>query len=185
MKRREFLKVAPTVGAASLILDGCGKPEQLIPLLVSADEFVPGEEGWVRSVCQSCSAGCGLDVRVMQGESVRTIDGQPKRVKAVMVKKIEGNPSHPINLGGTCARGQAGVQALYHPDRIQGPLKSSGPRGSGQYQSIAWKEAMQLLVTQLQQQPVPAVLKLSTGFGGSNACIILRTWLDSPQDLLT
>jgi 3-oxoacyl-[acyl-carrier-protein] synthase-1 len=40
-------------------------------------------------------------------------------------------------------------------------------------------------VTQLQQQPVPAVLKLSTGFGGSNACIILRTWPDSPQDLLT
>ena len=104
-----------------LILDGCGKPQQLIPLLVSEDQFVPGEEGWVRTLCQQCSAGCGITVRVMQGESIRTINGQQKRVKAVQAKKIEGNPDHPISMGGTCARGQAGVQALYHPDRIQNP----------------------------------------------------------------
>jgi menaquinone reductase, molybdopterin-binding-like subunit len=152
MKRRDFLKIAPTVGAASLIFDGCGKPEKLIPLLVAPDEFVPYEEGWVHSLCQSCSAGCGLTVRVMQGESIRTVDGQEKRVKAVMAKKIEGNPDHPISMGGTCARGQASVQALYHPDRLQHPMKLSGPRGSGQYQPIAWKDAVQLLVTQLQQQ---------------------------------
>ena len=105
MKRRDFLKVAPTVGAAGLIFDGCGKPEKLIPLLVSPDEFVPYQEGWIKSVCQTCAAGCGLNVRVMQGESIRTIDGQEKRVKAVMAKKIEGNPEHPLNMGGTCARG--------------------------------------------------------------------------------
>ena len=152
MKRREFLKTGGVVGTAGLVLDGCGKPQQLIPLLVSEDTFVPGEEGWIRSVCQQCGAGCGLNVRVMQGQSIRTIDGQQKRVKAVQAKKIEGNPDHPISKGGTCARGQAGVQALYHPDRIRSPLKLSGARGSGQYQPITWKEAQQLLVTQLQQQ---------------------------------
>src|SRR4051812_38903178 len=152
MKRRQFLKIAPTVGAAGLLLDGCSKPEKLIPLLVAPDEFVPYEEGWVRSVCQTCSAGCGILVRVMQGESLRTVDGQEKRVKAVMAKKIEGNPDHPVSKGGTCARGQASVQALYHPDRIQGPLKLTGARGSGQYQTISWQEAIQLLTTQLQQQ---------------------------------
>ena len=136
MKRRDFLKTGGIAGTAGLILDGCGKPQQLIPLLVAEDRFVPGEEGWVRTVCQQCSAGCGITVRVMQGESIRTIDGQQKRVKAVQAKKIEGNPEHPISMGGTCARGQAGVQALYHPDRIQTPLKLSGPRGSGQYQPI-------------------------------------------------
>ena len=152
MKRRDFLKTGGIAGTAGLILDGCGKPQQLIPLLVGEDRFVPGEEGWVRTLCQQCSAGCGITVRVMQGESIRTIDGQQKRVKAVQAKKIEGNPEHPISMGGTCARGQAGVQVLYHPDRIQTPLKLSGPRGSGQYQPITWKEAQQLLVTQLQQQ---------------------------------
>jgi anaerobic selenocysteine-containing dehydrogenase len=164
MKRREFLKTGGVVGTAGLVLDGCGKPQQLIPLLVSEDTFVPGEEGWIRSVCQQCGAGCGINVRVMQGQSIRTIDGQQKRVKAVQAKKIEGNPDHPISKGGTCPRGQAGVQALYHPDRIRSPLKLSGPRGSGQYQPITWKEAQQLLVTQLQQQQAtPQAIALMSG----------------------
>src|SRR5215204_312524 len=163
MKRRDFLKTGGIAGTAGLILDGCGKPQQLIPLLVSEDRFVPGEEGWVRTLCQQCSAGCGITVRVMQGESIRTIGGQQKRVKAVQAKKIEGNPEHPISMGGTCARGQAGVQVLYHPDRIQTPLKLSGPRGSGQYQPISWKEAQQLLVAQLQQQAAPDAIALLTG----------------------
>jgi anaerobic selenocysteine-containing dehydrogenase len=56
------------------------------------------------------------------------------------------------------------VQALYHPDRIQGPLKLSGPRGSGQYQSISWKDAMQLLTVQLQQQQAsPQAVAILTG----------------------
>ena len=164
MKRRDFLKTGGIAGTAGLILDGCGKPQQLIPLLVGDDRFVPGEEGWVRTLCQQCSAGCGITVRVMQGESIRTIDGQQKRVKAVQAKKIEGNPEHPISMGGTCARGQAGVQVLYHPDRIQTPLKLSGPRGSGQYQAISWKDAQLLLVTQLQQQQAtPEAIALVTG----------------------
>jgi menaquinone reductase, molybdopterin-binding-like subunit len=164
MKRRDFLKTGGIAGTAGLILDGCGKPQQLIPLLVAEDRFVPGEEGWVRTLCQQCSAGCGITVRVMQGESIRTIDGQQKRVKAVQAKKIEGNPEHPISMGGTCARGQAGVQVLYHPDRIQTPLKLSGARGSGQYQPITWKDAQQLLVTQLQQQQsTPDGIALLTG----------------------
>ncbi len=164
MKRREFLKTGGVVGTAGIILDGCGKPQQLIPLLVGEDTFVPGEEGWIRSVCQQCSAGCGINVRVMQGQSVRTVDGQQRRVKAVQAKKIEGNPDHPISMGGTCARGQAGVQALYHPDRIRTPLKLSGPRGSAQYQAISWKEAQQLLVTRLQQQQAtPQAIAMLTG----------------------
>lgn len=164
MKRRDFLKTGGIAGTAGLILDGCGKPQQLIPLLVSEDRFVPGEEAWVRTLCQQCSAGCGITVRVMQGESIRTIGGQQKRVKAVQAKKIEGNPEHPISMGGTCARGQAGVQVLYHPDRIRTPLKLSGPRGSGQYQPITWNDAQQLLVTQLQQQQTtPQAIALLTG----------------------
>ena len=164
MKRRDFLKTGGIAGTAGLILDGCGKPQQLIPLLVAEDRFIPGEESWVPTLCQQCAAGCGITVRVMQGESIRTIGGQQKRVKAVQAKKIEGNPEHPISMGGTCARGQAGVQVLYHPDRIQTPLKPSGQRGSGQYQSTTWKEAQQLLVTQLQQhQATPQSIAILAG----------------------
>jgi anaerobic selenocysteine-containing dehydrogenase len=164
MKRRDFLKTGGIAGTAGLLLDGCGKPQQLIPLLVAEDHFVPGEESWVRTLCQQCAAGCGITVRVMQGESIRTIGGQQKRVKAVQAKKIEGNPEHPISMGGTCARGQAGLQVLYHPDRIQTPLKLSGQRGSGQYQPITWSDAQDLLVEQLQQhRATPEALAILTG----------------------
>ena len=42
MKRREFLKTGGVVGTAGLVLDGCGKPQQLIPLLVSEDTIEQG-----------------------------------------------------------------------------------------------------------------------------------------------
>src|SRR5205085_11246327 len=49
-------------------------------------------------------------------------------------------------------------------DRIQGPLKLTGARGSGQYQSISWKDATQLLTTQLQQQQAtPQAIAIVTG----------------------
>jgi anaerobic selenocysteine-containing dehydrogenase len=129
MKRRDFLKVGGTAGAGGLLLQGCGSPdEQLIPLLVSEDQFIPGEEGWVASFCQLCPAGCGISVRVMQGESVRTVDGRTVRVKAAG-QEIEGSARHPLNLGKT-ARGQAGLQALPRID--PGPLRHRA-RGAGQH----------------------------------------------------
>ena len=164
MKRRDFLKTGGIVGTAGIVFDGCGQPQQLIPLLVGEDRLIPGEEAWVRTLCQQCSAGCGITVRIMQGESLRTIDGQPKRVKAVQAKKIEGNPDHPVSRGGTCARGQAGIQALYHPDRIRTPLRLSGPRGSAEYQPIGWTEALKIVVAQIQAlEAEPQSLALLTG----------------------
>ncbi len=152
MKRRDFLKIGGTLGTGGLVLDGCGKPDQkLIPLLVSDEELVPDAENWISSLCQQCPAGCGITVRVMEGESLRTIDGQIKRLKTAQAKKIEGNAKHPLNVGKTCARGQAGLQVLYNPDRIKGPLKRVGPRGSGKYQSISWNEAINVLVSQLAE----------------------------------
>src|SRR5262249_53230414 len=70
-------------------------------------------------------------------------------------KKLEGNPDHPVNRGKLCARGQAGVQEQYHPDRVQGPLRRSGERGSGAFTPISWDEALNELVGRLhalQQQ---------------------------------
>ncbi|MCI0625118.1 MAG: molybdopterin-dependent oxidoreductase [Acidobacteria bacterium] len=151
MKRRDFLKTSGTLGATSLLLDNCGRPdEKLIPLLVPEEEFIPGVEGWIQSLCQQCSAGCGISVRVMPGESVRKVEGQPRRQTVWQAKKIEGNPNHPLNKGKICARGQAGLQVLYNPDRIQGPLKLNGPRGSGKHVPLSWPEAIRLLTARLR-----------------------------------
>src|SRR2546422_6060075 len=38
-----------------------------------------------------------------------------------------------------CARGQAGLQGLYNPDRVTGPLERTG---DGQWKPIAWDDAI-------------------------------------------
>ncbi|MFI5342188.1 MAG: molybdopterin-dependent oxidoreductase, partial [Candidatus Methylomirabilales bacterium] len=91
-----------------------------------------GPEGWVASVCQQCPGGCGILVRTITG-----IEDEKKRAV-----KIEGNPHHPISRGTLCPKGAAGLQSLYDPDRLKGPLKRSGPRGSGQWTPIGWDEAL-------------------------------------------
>ncbi len=134
MKRRTFLKLG-AMTAAGAALAGCqSRNEKLIPYLVPPDEGVtPGEAVFYASSCRACPAGCGILVRVSEGRA----------------KKIEGNPSHPVNRGKLCARGQAALQELYHPDRLAQPLKRKGARGAGDFVPISWEEAIRLLTGQL------------------------------------
>ena len=113
-----------------------------MPLLVPEHELVPGEEQWHPAVCTSCSAGCGTLARIMEGERVTTDNGEQVRERVAAVKKIEGNPLDPISGGKLCARGQAAVQALYHPDRLRGPMQRSGERGNGQFSQTSWDAAI-------------------------------------------
>jgi anaerobic selenocysteine-containing dehydrogenase len=71
------------------------------------------------------------------------------RVSEGRAKKVEGNPLHPVNRGKLCARGQAILQELYHPDRVAQPLKRTGVRGSGEFQRISWTEGLALLTGRL------------------------------------
>ena len=70
-------------------------------------------------------------------------------VQILAAKKLEGNPNHPINRGGLCARGQAAIQVTYHPDRIAQPLKRKGNRGDGTYEAVTWEAAIAEVVSQL------------------------------------
>lgn len=142
MERRNFFKILGATGAGA-ITSACGPDtDQLIPLLVPEGQIVPGEEQWHPAVCNECAAGCGTIVRVMEGRRiVETKDG-PARERAAAIKKIEGNPLDPISGGKLCARGQAVVQALYHPDRLRGPKKRTGERGYGQFTDISWDDAI-------------------------------------------
>src|SRR5262249_55153289 len=113
--------------------------------------IVPGIAEWKPSVCPLCSAGCGLTVRVMDADFETTRNGQPGVVAIKAAKKLEGQPAHPINRGGLCARGQAAIQVTYHPDRITGPLKGKGGRGGGDFTSIRWDEAIGELAARLDK----------------------------------
>jgi menaquinone reductase, molybdopterin-binding-like subunit len=95
-----------------------------------------------------------------------------------LAKKLEGNPQHPINRGKLCARGQAGLQVLYHPDRITHPIKRSGQRGSGEFQQITWDDALKELSTHLSalqaSKSTDALVFLSRPLGGQRHELVER-----------
>jgi anaerobic selenocysteine-containing dehydrogenase len=76
-------------------------------------------------------------------------NGQAGVVMLAVAKKLEGQPDHPVNHGGLCARGQAAIQLTYHPDRLTQPMKRKGARGSGAFEPIAWDAAIAELVATL------------------------------------
>ena len=123
VKRREFLKVLGSTGAAATAI-GCSQErvEQLIPYLVSPDHTVPGVSTNFATVCRECAAACGVIAEVRDGRAI----------------KLEGNPEHPVNHGALCARGQAALQGLYNPDRYRGPML----RRDNQLVPATWDEAI-------------------------------------------
>jgi anaerobic selenocysteine-containing dehydrogenase len=133
--RRGFL-----IGAASLagaVLAGCEKPRRWVnlePYVRPPEEQLTGVATWYASTCRQCPAGCGIVVRVMNGRGL----------------KIEGNPEHPLNRGKLCARGQAGLQLLYNPDRLAGPVQQTR-RGSRQFRSLSWDEALNTVYAKVQE----------------------------------
>jgi anaerobic selenocysteine-containing dehydrogenase len=155
MDRRNFLKIS-AVGSATAALDACGKPEHQLIRFIPEEELVPGVAQWKPGVCTQCAAGCGLQVRVMEGEAEVTRHGQLGLLSMGLAKKLEGNPAHPVNRGKLCAWGQAGLQVTYNPDRIRFPLRRSGARGSGEYQEISWEEAVKELASHLPQPKSPS-----------------------------
>jgi anaerobic selenocysteine-containing dehydrogenase/Fe-S-cluster-containing dehydrogenase component len=130
--RRRFLTVLGASGGGALALSGCStsKVEKLIPYLVQAEDQVPGVATWYASTCTECPTGCGLHVRTREGRAV----------------KLEGNPEHPINQGKLCSRGQAGLQGLYNPGRLKGPMARAA---NGQFQEITWDDAIGRLADKL------------------------------------
>jgi anaerobic selenocysteine-containing dehydrogenase len=148
MERRNFIKISALTGVAAT-LEACRAPDKQLIRFIPEEELIPGIAVWKPSICTLCSAGCGLTVRVMQGDAEVVRNGKQGVIKMGLAKKLEGNPQNPVNAGKLCARGQAGLQVLYHPDRITKPIKRSGERGSGQFQEITWDDAINELTSHL------------------------------------
>jgi anaerobic selenocysteine-containing dehydrogenase len=140
MDRRKFI-IATAAGSAAASLAGCSGPELETVRFLPEEILIPGVSTWKPSICPLCPAGCGVLARVVEGEADVTRNGQAGVIRMGLVKKLEGNPAHPISQGKLCVRGQAAIQLTYHPDRIRHPLKRTGERGSGPFKEITWEEA--------------------------------------------
>jgi anaerobic selenocysteine-containing dehydrogenase len=152
MDRRRFLKVTAITGTTAA-LASCGNPENQIVRFIPDEELTPGIAQWKPSVCGLCASGCGITVRVMDGDAEVIRNGQPGVARTGLVKKLEGDPEHPISRGRLCVRGQAGVQVTYHPDRIVAPLRRTGDRGQARFEEIPWDQALAALVEKIDAAP--------------------------------
>lgn len=116
---------------------GFGRVSHYLPLKSPefGPEWAPGEESFVSSTCMLCPAHCGIRGRLMDGLLVR----------------ISGNPLHPISSGGLCAKGVAGLQLLYHPARLTGPVERTGPPGSIEFKPVTWEYALGRIGSKLKE----------------------------------
>jgi molybdopterin-containing oxidoreductase family iron-sulfur binding subunit len=131
LDRRRFLTVLGVTGAGTAALSGCStdRVQKLVPYLVQSEDQVPGLPTWYASTCTECSEGCGLHVKTREGRAI----------------KLEGNPNHPINAGTLCAMGQAGLQGLYNPARVDGPMAKDG----AVFTRTSWDDAIGRLASRL------------------------------------
>lgn len=176
MERRRFLGIS--VGAVAGVALGVPAGRAFSHMLSSADSpiYPPrGFETFTLSVCAACTGGCGMRVRKI-GERV---------------VKLEGNVLHPINAGRLCPRGQAALQAFYHPDRVPGPLRRIGPRGSvASFERATWDQALEALsgrLKSLREHHRPESLVLLRGRPEGLGTRVAQRFLQafgSPNDVL-
>ncbi|MGI9952695.1 molybdopterin-dependent oxidoreductase [Moorellaceae bacterium AZ2] len=88
-----------------------------------------------KAACFFCHMNCGMLVKV--------VDGRPVAVY--------GDPDHPFNQGAQCPRGASALDHLYHPNRLNYPLKRVGARGEGRWERISWEQAIEEIGAKLQE----------------------------------
>ncbi len=106
-----------------------------------------------KTTCYMCACRCGIDVHIKH-----TDEGEK-------VAYIEGNRDHPVNRGVLCAKGSAGIMQHNAPSRLRAPMKRTGPRGSGEFETISWEEAYTLAESWLRpiRETAPEKLAFFTG----------------------
>ena len=90
-----------------------------------------------RSVCAlDCPDTCSLLVQVDE---------------AGRAKKLTGDHNHPITRGFLCGKVAQYLEREYHPDRLLHPLRRSGPKGLGHFETITWDNALDEIAVRLRR----------------------------------
>ncbi|MFC1986282.1 molybdopterin-dependent oxidoreductase [Chloroflexota bacterium] len=138
ISRRTFIKLSAFTGAALAVGRFIKHPviSSAAPLQESAQGTIT--EKWIATSCLNCPSRCATQVRVVNGKAV----------------KITGNPLSKVSEGEICPRGHIGLQVLYDPSRVSGPLKRTNPvKGRGiepNWVSISWSQALNEVSTRLK-----------------------------------
>ncbi|MFV0437314.1 MAG: molybdopterin-dependent oxidoreductase [Desulfopila sp.] len=88
-----------------------------------------------RSYCGLCHPRCGTLLHLENGKVV----------------KVTGDPDHPITRGVICERGRLMLDHLYHPQRLNYPLKRVGQKGENRWERISWDQALDEVAQKLSE----------------------------------
>ncbi len=96
-----------------------------------------GEAKEVATLCEMCVNKCAAIARVEDG----------------IVTKLNPNPRFPKSKNMLCPRGNAGIQALYDPDRLKHPMIRIGEKGEGKFKKVTWDEAYDAILNGTDKFP--------------------------------
>jgi formate dehydrogenase alpha subunit len=85
----------------------------------------------IPTICPYCGAGCALTVVVEEGRAVG----------------LEYATGHPVSQGALCAKGNAALEVLDHPDR----LTTASIKENGRFREATWDEALDLVAKRLSE----------------------------------
>ncbi len=128
LKRRNFLK-GSAAAAAGVSL--AGTSAYAFGAYEDAENAKEKKQNEIKNA-KYIPTFCGMCVN-MCGAIARNVDGK--------VTKLDPNPLYTKSRNFLCARGNAGIAAVYDPDRLKWPLIRVGERGDGKYRKATWQEA--------------------------------------------
>ena len=65
--------------------------------------------------------------------------------------EITADRSHPVTGRHLCVKVDRYLERVYSADRVLNPLRRIGPKGSGEFASVSWDEALDEIATRWQQ----------------------------------
>ncbi len=132
ISRRKFLQgsVAMSVVGATALSTNLLSSSHAAPVKPGAVSFhntktADVESHDVATLCEMCVNKCAALARVENG----------------VITKLNPNPMFPKSKNMLCARGNAGIQAVYDPDRLKYPMIRIGEKGEGKFKRVTWDEA--------------------------------------------
>jgi anaerobic selenocysteine-containing dehydrogenase len=152
LTRRTFLKASAATAAAATLFSPETSP--LKGLVEAKTPPAQGQVEKVRTVCRGCGKmECGVWVTVKDGRVI----------------KIEGDDGCLTSEGNCCTKSMASIQALYHPDRVNYPMKRTKPKGEDPgWVRISWDEAIQTTAQKFQEAIEKYGAESIVGFGGTS-----------------
>lgn len=139
LDRRNFFKLAGASAAVLATGTAAGTPALAgsVQLSPGGRDFSPvtgKERERIATACWQCVTRDSMVGFVEDGRLV----------------KLEGHPDSIRTRGKLCAKGQAGINQVYFPDRILYPLKRVGARGEHKWKRISWDEAVDEVASKLK-----------------------------------